>query len=110
MRHGNGQQRRCYRQPVVHGLVIEIRPVEIVIRIEFAIRAGIGEVSRFLGIHRHKNLHQREQPGKYAFVRVFLNLVARLADGNAASLQLQMKYGHSVNQQHQIAAPVVQHF
>ena len=105
--HGNGQQRGSNALPVIDRLIIEVSPVEIVIRVEFSIRAGIGKVERFLRIHGHKNLNQRKQPGENSFSGVFLNLVCGLADGDAAFLQLDMNHRHPVDQQHQIPTPVI---
>ena len=84
--------------------------MEVVIRIEPSIGAWIGEIPRFLRIHGYKDLHQRKQPCEHAFACVFFYLVTCLADRDTASLKLQMKDGHTIDEQHQIAAPVIQQF
>ena len=108
MRHRNGQKCRCNVFPVVHRLVIEVRPMEIVAGVELSFRAGIGKVDRFFRVHGHKNLHQREQSRKNALCRVFFNLVASPFDGNTALFQFHVNDRHTIDEQHQIAAAVIQ--
>ena len=52
--------------PVVDRLVIEISPMEVIIRIELAVRTWIGKIQCFIRIHGDKNLNQRKQAGKDA--------------------------------------------
>ena len=110
MRHRDRQKCRCNVFPVVHRLVVEVRPMEIVAGVELSFRAGIGKVDRFFRVHGHKNLHQREQSRKNALCRVFFNLVASLFDGNTALFQFHVNDRHTIDEQHQIAAAVIQNF
>ena len=84
--------------------------MEIVAGVELSFRAGIGKVDRFFRVHGHKNLHQREQSRKNALCRVFFNLVASLFDGNTALFQFHVNDRHTIDEQHQIAAAVIQNF
>ena len=58
MRHWDRQQRGGQYLPVVDPFIVEICPVEIEIRIETTVWAGVCKVHRFLRIHRNKDLHQ----------------------------------------------------
>ena len=93
--------------PVVDRLVVEISPMEVIIRIELAVRAGIGKIQRFIRIHGDKNLNQRKQAGKDTLSRILLDLIGSLTYRDPAFLQLDMNDGHSVDQQHQIPSPVI---
>ena len=64
--------------PVVDRLVIEIGPMEVIIRIELAVRTWIGKVQCFIRIHGDKNLNQRKQSCKDAFMRIFFDLIVGL--------------------------------
>jgi len=110
MCHRDRQKCRCNVFPVVHRLVVEVRPMEIVAGVELSFRAGIGKVDRFFRVHGHKNLHQREQSRKNALCRVFFNLVASPFDGNTALFQFHVNDRHTIDEQHQIAAAVIQNF
>ena len=106
VRHRDGEQVGGDGLPVIHRLVVEVRPVKIVVRIKLAVRAGIGEIQGFVGLHGHKDLHQREQPGEHAFMGIFLNLITCLAYRDAAFLELHMDDRHAVDQQHEISPAV----
>ena len=82
--------------------------MEVIAWIEF-VRAGIGEVDGVVGGHGHEDLHETEQAGEHAFVRVFFDLIGRLADGYAAFLELDMDQWHAIDEEHEVAAPRVQH-
>ena len=110
MSHRDGKQVACKFIPYIDWFVMEIRPVKIIIRVEFTLRAGIGKIESLFRIHGHKNLYQREQTGKAALGGVFLDLVASLADRNAASFQFNMDDRHAVDQQQHITPAVIEKF
>ena len=58
VRHGDGQQLGGNLFPIVDWLVVKIRPVEVVIGVEFSVGTGVGEVDGFFRVHCHKNLHK----------------------------------------------------
>ena len=78
VRHGNGQQSRsaggaadeqlpfvfAWVLPATDRLVVVIRPMEVIARVEF-VRAGIGEVDGVVGGHGHEDLHETEQAGEH---------------------------------------------
>ena len=76
--------------------------------IELPFGAGIGEIDGFLRVHGDKNLYQREQPSKNALRSVFFDLIASLADGNAALFQFDMDDRHPVDQKRQVAPAVIE--
>ena len=86
MRHGDGQQLGGNLFPIVDWLVVEVRPVEVIIGVEFAIGTGVGEVDGFFRVHCHKNLHKREESGKHTLVGVFFDLVICLTHRHTAAL------------------------
>ena len=86
MRHGDGQQLGGNLFPIVDWLVVEVRPVEVIIGVKFAIGTGVGEVNGFFRVHCHKNLHKREQSGKHTLVGVFFDLVICLTHRHTAAL------------------------
>lgn len=73
--HWDGKQMLCDLLPIVHWLVIEISPMEIVVVIELAVRTGVSEIKRLIRIHRYKDLNERKQPGEHTFVGIFLDLL-----------------------------------
>lgn len=91
---------------MIDWLVVEVRPVEIIVRIKLAVRAGIGEIQGFVRLHGHKNLHQREQPGEHTFMGVLLDLITCLTHRDAAFLEFHMDDRHAVDQQHEISPAV----
>ena len=92
-----------------YGLVVEVSPVEEVVAVEIAF-ARIGEVHGIIRIHGHEDLHESEQPGEHAFMRVFGDLIGGLAYGNAAFLQFDMDDRHAVDEQADVSSTIVQHF
>ena len=114
VRHRDGQKLRHEGFPAVGagvlvravGLVVEVGPVEVVARVELA-RTGVGEVHRVVGVHGHEQLNQPKYAGEHALVGVLLNLVAGLARRHAAALELYVDERHAVDEQAQIAPPVV---
>ena len=56
----------------------------------------------------HKYLHQRKQPAKNTLAGIFFNLVSSLQDGNATLFKFKMDKRHAVDEQHDVAPPVVQ--
>ena len=91
-----------------YGLVVEVSPVEEVVAIEIAF-TGIGEVHGIIRIHGHEDLHESEQPGEHAFMRVFGDLIGGLAYGNATFLQFYMNDRHAVDKKANISPAIVQH-
>ena len=71
-----------------YGLIVEVSPVEEVVAVEIAF-TGIGEVHGIIRIHGHEDLHESEQPGEHAFMRVFGDLIGGLAYGNARFSSVQ---------------------
>ena len=110
MCHRDGQKRGGHVLPIVHWLIVEIRPVEIKVRVELSFWAGVCKVDGFFRVHGNKDLNQRKQPGKNALYRIFFNLVTGLFDGISALFQFHVDDRHSVDEQHQIATAVVQNF
>ena len=116
MSHGNGQQVRREPFPLVlpnmfvrrYGLVVEVGPVEEVVAVEVAF-ARIGEVHGIVRIHGHEDLHESEQSGEHAFMRVFGDLIGGLAYGDAAFLQFDMDDRHAVDKQANVSPAIVQH-
>ena len=116
MSHGNGQQVRREPFPLVlpnvfvrrYGLVVEVGPVEEVVAVEVAF-ARIGEVHSIVRIHGHEDLHESEQSGEHAFMRVFGDLIGGLAYGDAAFLQFDMDDRHAVDKQANVSPAIVQH-
>ena len=92
-----------------YGLIVEVSPVEEVVAVEIAF-TGIGEVHGIIRIHGHEDLHESEQPGEHAFMRVFGDLIGGLAYGNAAFLQFDMDDRHAVDEQADVSSTIVQHF
>ena len=109
MRHGDGQQIRCDPVPIVDRLVVGVSPVKVKVLVKFPFGAGIGKIQRFCRLHRHKNLNQGKNTGEDSLVGVFFNLIGSLCHGNTALFQLDMNDGHTVDEQHEIAAPILQH-
>ena len=66
VRHRDGQQRGGDSFPIVDRFVIEVSPMEIVIRIELSVRSGIRKITSFFRVHCYKHLNEREQSGKNA--------------------------------------------
>ena len=91
-----------------YGLVVEVSPVEEVVAVEIAF-ARIGEVHGIIRIHGHENLHESEQSGEHAFMRVFGDLIGGLTYGNAAFLQFDMDDRHAVDEQADVSSTIVQH-
>ena len=89
---------------------MKIGPMKIIIRIKFALRAGIGKIESLFRVHGHKNLYQREQTGKATLGGIFLDLVASLTDRHAASFQFNMDDRHAVDEQQHISPAVIQYF
>ena len=83
--------------------------MELVVGIELALGAGVGEVPRLVGAHCHEYLHERENAGVHALVCILLDLLAGLPDRGVRPLQLDVDDGHAVYQQHQVAPTLVQH-
>ena len=104
--HGNGQQPLCNVFPVVQRFIVDICPVEIVILIEPSIRAGIGEVHRFIRLHSNKDLHQRKQTREDTFVSILFDLVTCLTNVHTATLQLNMDNGHTIDQQGEVTTSI----
>ena len=92
-----------------YGLVVEVSPVEEVVAVEIAF-TGIGEVHGIVRIHGHEDLHESEQSGEHAFMRVFGDLIGGLAYGDAAFLQFDMDDRHAVDEQADVSSTIVQHF
>ena len=86
MRHRNREQTIGHPVPLVHRLIVHIRPVKIEIRIKFAVGTRICEVQSLFRIHRDKNLHQREEPREDTLVRILFNLMHRLRDRHTRAL------------------------
>ena len=107
MRHRNRQQGGSNHLPVINRVIIKIRPMEEKVRIKLSVRTRIGKIQGFLRIHCNKNLNQRKQSGKHSFMCVLLNLIASLRYRHSGFLKLNMKNRHPVNQQHQIATPIL---
>ena len=91
-----------------YGLIVEVSPVEEVVAVEVAF-ARIGEVHSIVRIHGHEDLHESEQSGEHAFMRVFGDLIGGLAYGDAAFLQFDMDDRHAVDKQANISSTIVQH-
>ena len=92
--------------PVVHGLVVEISPVEIVISIETSRHARISKVEHLFGIHSHEDLHQGEHPREDALMAIFLYLVGSLHRWHLATLQLYVDERHPVDEEQQVATSI----
>lgn len=75
---------------------------------EVATLAGVGKVHRLDGLHGHEDLHEREEPGEHALVGVLLYLVARLGDGHAAALELDVDERHAVDEKGQVTTAIVE--
>ena len=91
-----------------YGLIVEVSPVEEVVAVEIAF-PKIGEVHGIVRIHGHENLHESEQSGEHAFMRVFGDLIGGLAYGDAAFLQFDMDDRHAVDKQANVSSTIVQH-
>ena len=91
-----------------YGLIVEVSPVEEVVAVEVAF-ARIGEVHGIVRIHGHEDLHESEQSGEHAFMRVFGDLIGGLAYGDAAFLQFDMDDRHAVDKQANVSPAIVQH-
>ena len=89
-----------------YGLVVEVSPVEEVVAVEIAF-ARIGEVHGIIRIDGHENLHESEQSGEHAFMRVFGDLIGGLTYGNAAFLQFDMDDRHAVDKQANISSTII---
>ena len=74
---------------------------------EVATLAGVGKVHRLDGLHGYEDLHEREEPGEHALVSVLLYLVARLGDGHAAALELDVDERHAVDEKGQVTTAIV---
>ena len=98
---------RCFTTSLVDGVVVEVGPMELELLVESAIGTRVGEVLRLLGVHGDEDLHQREQPFEHALGGVLANLTDGLRYRHTALLQLDMEQGHAVDEQHEIAPPVV---
>lgn len=109
MGHGDGEQGLRHILPVVHRFVVDVRPMEVEIPVEAAVRAGVGKVHGLLRGHGDKNLDQGKQAGEDALAGVSFNLMARLADVNAAALEFTVDQGHAVYQKCKITPAVLQH-
>ena len=110
MRHRDRKEMRGYILPSVHRLIIEIRPMEVIVLIELPVGTGVSEIYGFIRRHGDEHLNQRKQAAENAFMSVFFDLIARLTYGYATLLQLYVNDWHTVDKQHQITATVVQHF
>lgn len=75
---------------------------------EVATLAGVGKVHRLDGLHGHEDLHEREESGEHALVGVLLYLVARLGDGHAAALELDVDERHAVDEKGQVTTAIVE--
>lgn len=75
---------------------------------EVATLAKVGKVHRLDGLHGHEDLHEREEPGEHALVGVLLYLVARLGDGHAAALELDVDERHAVDEKGQVTTAIVE--
>ena len=107
VRHRYGEEGFTDTIPLVYRLVIEVRPVEIVILVEAPQGPWIGEIDCLFRRHCNKELRKREEARvEDALVCVFLNLVGGLADGDAGFLEFDMDYRHTVNEEGQISSTV----
>ncbi|CAB0590190.1 hypothetical protein CIP107554_00690 [Corynebacterium diphtheriae] len=102
VRHRNGQQRTCHVVPLVDRLVVEVGPVEEVVRVELAC-ARVGEVDRLLRGHGDEDLHQGEDALVDALMGVLGYLVRTLGNRHAGALQLDVEDRHTVDEQHHVA-------
>ncbi len=107
MGHGDGEEIPHHIPPVIERLVVEVCPVEAEER-KVTRSSWVREVDGLVRVHGHEHLHEREEPREDPLVRVLLNLVARLGHGNAAALELHVDERHAVDEQHHIAAPIVE--
>ena len=110
MGHRDGEQIGCHLLPVAHYGIVEVFPMEVELLLESVFRAWVGKVEGFFGRHRHIDLHHREDAVlEDALVYVSLDLIASLTHVYLASLQFDMDYGHSVDQEHHVSPSVAQH-
>ena len=110
MSHRDGEQIGGNQFPVAHYLVVEVFPMEIVLLLESVFCTRVGKIESLLRRHSHINLHHREDAAlEHSLVYISLYLEASLAYINLASLQFDMYHGHSVYQEHHVAASVAQH-
>ncbi len=105
--HRDGKQAGGEALPIVDWLVVEVRPVEGVVFVEFSIRPGIGEVKRLGWLHRYEDLNERKEAAENPLTRILLDLVVGLAHRHAALLQLDVDHRHAINEQQEVAAPII---
>ena len=109
MCHRNRQQPLDDLLPVIDRIIIQICPVEIEVRIEPSIWSRICEIQRLLRIHRDEYLHQGEQACEDTLMCILHQLVHRFLHIHTRALQFDMEDRHTVDEQHQIAATILQH-
>ena len=107
MGHGDREKVSDDILPIVDPIIVEIAPMEDELR-EIARFSWIREIHGFVRVHRYEDLHEIEQPCENALMRVFLYLIACLRDRDAARLQLDVYEGHPIDEQHDVAPPVVE--
>ena len=64
--HGDGEEGRSDPLPMVDGFVVEVGPMEVVVRIEDAVGSRVREVPGLFGLHGHEDLDEGEDAGKKA--------------------------------------------
>ena len=79
-----------------------------VVLVEISIWSGIGEVKCLGGLHRHEDLDQGKEARENALARILLDLVVGDTHGHAAFLQLHVNHRHAIDQEDQVATPVVE--
>ena len=108
MCHRDGEQILRNVLPVVQRLIVGVSPMEIEVLIELTVRSGIRKINRFIRLHGNENLDKGKEPGKYAFMGIFLDLIICLANIHTTALQFAMDQRHTIDQQHKVATAIGQ--
>ena len=107
MSHRDIEQFAGHAVPLKYLVIVEVSPMELKFILEQVFTARIGEVERLFGGHGHKYLHHGENAAaEDSFVHVAFQLKHRLRHIHAATLQLHMDNGHTVDEQQHIPSAV----
>ena len=107
MCHGDAEQIGYDSSPVSYDRIVKVFPMEIEFRLEILFFSRIGKIECLFRSHGHENLyHLEDAVAECAFVSITLNLEGSLTYIYFGTLQFDMNYRHTIDEQHHIATSV----